>query len=61
MAEGVDNGLAECLAVDFRHVHADKAVEPHADADVLEDVFLGFFDEREDVAMEIVLVDDRRG
>ena len=61
VAEGVDDCFAECLAVDFRHVHTDKSFEPHAYTDVLQDIFFGFFDEREDVALEIVLVDDRSG
>ena len=44
VAEGVDDGFAEFLAVDFRDIDADQSVEPHADADVLEDVFFSFFD-----------------
>ena len=61
MAEGIDDGFAESLAVDLGHIHADQSIEPHADADVLENVFFRFFDQGEDVAGEVVLVDDGRG
>ena len=61
VAEGVDDGFAQGLAVDLRHIHADETVESHADADVFEDVFFRFFDQGEDVAVEIVLVNDGRG
>ena len=61
VAEGIDDGFAEGLAVDLGDVHADESVELHADADVLENVFLRFFDQGEDVTGEVVLVDDGGG
>ena len=61
MTEGIDDGFAEGLAVNFWHIDADESIEPHADADVLEDVFFCFLDECEDVTGEIVLIDDGRG
>jgi hypothetical protein len=58
VAKGVDDGFAEGFGVDLGDIDAGEALEFHADADVFEDVFFGFFDEGKDVAVEIVLVDE---
>ena len=58
VAKGVDNGFAAGFAVDLGGIDAGEALEFHADPDVLEDVFFSFLDEGEDVAGEVVLVDD---
>ena len=42
VAEGIDDGFAECLAVDLGDVDANETVESHADANVLEDDRLDF-------------------
>lgn len=61
MTKGVDDRFTKRRTVNFRDVHADQTFQRHADADVLEDVFLGLLNEGLDVSGEIVLVNDRGG
>jgi hypothetical protein len=60
VAKSVDDGFAEGFAVDLWNIHAGQAIEFHSDPDVLENVFFGFLDKGEDIAVEIVLVDNGR-
>ena len=58
VAEGVDQCFADGFERDLGHVHAAQAFQPHADVDVFQRVFFGFFDQFKNVAIEIVTVDD---
>ena len=60
VAKSVDDGFAEGFAVDLGDIDSGQAIEFHSDSDVLENVFFGFLDKGEDIAVEIVLVDNGR-
>ena len=60
VAKSVDDGFAEGFAVDLGDIDSGQAIESHANPDVLENVFFGFFDKGQDIAVEIMLVDNGR-
>jgi len=60
VAKSVDDGFTEGFAVDLGDIDSGQAIESHTDPDVLENVFFGFLDKGQDIAVEIMLVDNGR-
>jgi hypothetical protein len=60
MAKSVDDRFAEGFAVDLWNIHTGQAIEFHSDPDVLENVFFGLLDKAQNIAVEIMLVDNGR-